>query len=94
MDLRVARRYALALFSAAQQAGAVEETAQDLDAIAVVLKGNEEAKEFLESPEVDRNAKLQFVDKVFSTAGPVMGTSFAPQEVVGSWMLAEGWPTP
>ena len=66
MDLRVARRYALALFSAAKETNAVEQTAQDLDAIAVVLKGNQEAKEFLESPEVDRNAKLQFVDKVFS----------------------------
>ena len=29
-----------------------------------------------------------------STAGPVMETSFAPQVVVGSWMLADGWPTP
>jgi F-type H+-transporting ATPase subunit delta len=66
MDLRVARRYALALFSAAKETNAVDETAQDLEAIAVVLKGNKEAKEFLESPEVDRNAKLQFVDKVFS----------------------------
>ncbi|CFW41862.1 Uncharacterised protein [Bordetella pertussis] len=29
-----------------------------------------------------------------STAGPVSDTSCAPQVVVGSWMLAEGWPTP
>ena len=29
-----------------------------------------------------------------SMAGPVMLTSLAPQVVVGSWMLAEGWPTP
>ena len=29
-----------------------------------------------------------------TTAGPVTDTSFAPQVVVGSWMLAEGCPTP
>jgi hypothetical protein len=28
-----------------------------------------------------------------STAGPVIGTSLAPQVVVGSWMLAAGLPT-
>ena len=27
-------------------------------------------------------------------AGPAMETSLAPQVVVGSWMLADGWPTP
>ena len=66
MDLRVARRYALALFSAAKETNAVEETAQDLNAIDKVLAANAEAKSFLESPEVDRSAKLQFVDNVFS----------------------------
>ncbi len=66
MDLRVARRYALALFSAAKESGSVEETAQDLDAIATLLSANDQAKGFLESPAVDRSAKLQFVDKVFS----------------------------
>jgi F-type H+-transporting ATPase subunit delta len=66
MDLRVARRYALALFSAAKESNSVSETAEDLDAIGAVLSANDEAKEFLESPEVDRSAKLQFVDRVFS----------------------------
>jgi F-type H+-transporting ATPase subunit delta len=66
MDLRVARRYALALFSAAKESNAIDETAQDLDAIGSILQSNGEARQFLESPEVDRNAKLQFVDKVFS----------------------------
>jgi len=66
MDVRVARRYALALFSAAKESGAIDETAEDLDALDAVLAGNSEAKDFLESPEVDRNAKLQFVERVFS----------------------------
>lgn len=66
MDLRVARRYALALFSAAKETNAVKETAEDLDTIAEVLVANAEAKAFLENPEVDRAAKVQFVDKVFS----------------------------
>lgn len=66
MDLRAARRYALALFKAAQEANAVTETAEDLDAIAGLLDANRETKTFLESPEVDRSSKLEFVDKVFS----------------------------
>lgn len=66
MDLRAARRYALALFSAAKDSNAVNETAEDLDAIATIMDASPDTKEFLESPEVDRSKKLAFVDKVFS----------------------------
>ena len=66
MDLRVARRYALALFKAASDSNSVTETSEDLDAIAQILDANEETKHFLFSPEVDRSSKLEFVNKVFS----------------------------
>lgn len=66
MDLRAARRYALALFSAAQEANVVSETSEDLDAIAAILESSPDTKVFLESPEVDRSKKLAFVDSVFS----------------------------
>jgi F-type H+-transporting ATPase subunit delta len=66
MDPRAARRYALALFSAAQESNVVTETAEDLDAIATILESSPDTKEFLESPEVDRNKKLAFLDRVFS----------------------------
>lgn len=66
MDLRVARRYAAALFKAAQDTGSVKETAEDLEAIIQVMAANSDAKAFLESPEVDRADKQRFVDRVFS----------------------------
>jgi len=66
MDFRAARRYALALFQAAKESDAITETSEDLIAITKLLEGNNETREFLESPEVDRSAKLAFVDKVFS----------------------------
>ncbi|MEO7453236.1 MAG: ATP synthase F1 subunit delta [Fimbriimonadales bacterium] len=64
--MRVARRYALALFAAAKETSAVQETADDLEAIAAILADNADTRDFLFSPEVDRSAKLQFVDLVFS----------------------------
>ncbi|MDQ2985480.1 MAG: ATP synthase F1 subunit delta [Armatimonadota bacterium] len=66
MNLQAARRYALALFKAAQESNAVTETSEDLDAISRILEASPETKTFLESPKVDRSRKLAFVDKVFS----------------------------
>jgi F-type H+-transporting ATPase subunit delta len=66
MDSQAARRYALALFKAAQDSNSVTEIAEDLDAIDGLLSANEEARTFLESPEVDRGQKMAFVDRVFS----------------------------
>jgi F-type H+-transporting ATPase subunit delta len=66
MDLRVARRYARALFEAARNQDSIREADEDLDAIKGILESKPELKEFLESPKVAREKKLDMVDKLFA----------------------------
>lgn len=66
MDIRVARRYAKALFEAARRHDSMREAEEDLAAIGRILVAKPELRDFLESPKVPREKKLDMVDKLFS----------------------------
>lgn len=66
MDISAARRYARALHEAAKSQQSVVEVGEDLQAISQILEAKSQFKEILNSPEVDRNRKLDLVDKVFA----------------------------
>lgn len=55
----LARRYASAVYALAQEAGSVERTRSDLEAILSAINGNEEAARFYLAPIVDRPEKEQ-----------------------------------
>jgi F-type H+-transporting ATPase subunit delta len=65
-DVRIARRYATALFHAAKKENSVEEAGQDLAAISDVLQARPELGSFLASPIVDRAKKLDVIEKIFA----------------------------
>src|SRR5688500_10478895 len=66
MDQRVAQRYARALFSTAVKLDVVDSVEADLDAIAGLLQADERIRDFLLSPRVGREEKIQIVYKLFS----------------------------
>jgi F-type H+-transporting ATPase subunit delta len=66
MDVRVARRYALALLQAAKAQQTVAEAEQDLVSISGILESRPDLREILESPKVPRDKKLDLVDKLFA----------------------------
>ena len=66
MDQRVAKRYARALFSTAVKLDVVDSVEADLDAIANLLQGDERFRDFLLSPRVGREEKIQIIYKLFS----------------------------
>ena len=65
-DIRISRRYATALFHAAQKENSIEEAGQDLAAISDLLEARPELGSFLASPIVDRAKKLSVIEKVFA----------------------------
>lgn len=65
-DLSVARKYAQALFGAAQQAGVLERVAADVDALARLETEEPSLMRFLVSPEAVAEQKHAFIQAVFS----------------------------
>jgi F-type H+-transporting ATPase subunit delta len=65
-DLRVARRYARALFNTALKLDVVKSVEEDLGGIQSLLEGDERFRHFLLSPRVARDEKLRIADKLFS----------------------------
>lgn len=66
MDIRIARRYAQAIFQAAKSQNSVLEAEQDLVAVSSIIESREDLRAFLESPETPRSQKLEMVDKLFA----------------------------
>lgn len=66
MDQRVAKRYARALFNAAQQLDMVQSVEDDLSAIANLMKNDEKFRDFILSPRIGRDEKLKIAEKLFS----------------------------
>lgn len=66
MDLRVAKRYARALFSAASKNGIVDAVEADLNAITGLLENHESFGDFVHTPRINREDKIQVLDRVFS----------------------------
>lgn len=65
-DLRVANRYAKALFETALKYDVVSPVEDDLNGIVALLKNDEQFRFLLLSPHVSRDEKLKIVDKLFS----------------------------
>lgn len=65
-DVRVAKRYARALFETAQENRVIESVEDDLGGIVSLLVNNTQFRKMLLSPEVSRDEKLSLVEKLFS----------------------------
>jgi F-type H+-transporting ATPase subunit delta len=66
MDTRVAKRYARALFNAAENAKVVEAVEADLDAIHGLNVNDAKFRGFFASPRISREDKIRIADKLFS----------------------------
>lgn len=66
MDTRVAKRYARALFNAAEHGKVVEAVEADLDAIHSLSLNDAKFRGFFESPRISREDKIRIADKLFS----------------------------
>src|SRR5688572_3155671 len=66
MDQRVAKRYARALFTTAVKLDVVESVEADLAAIVNLLQRDDQFRDFLLSPRVGREEKVQITYKLFS----------------------------
>jgi F-type H+-transporting ATPase subunit delta len=65
-DNRVGRRYAQALFGAAQGLGVVESVESDLGAIVGMFESDETFRHFLMAPYTSRDEKVKISEKLFS----------------------------
>lgn len=64
-DTGAAKRYARALFSAAQKQNAIQAVSDDLGGITASLSGASGAKEFLRSPVIDNDKKVALFEKTY-----------------------------
>ena len=65
MDLRVAQRYARALFAAAQKASAVDVVDADFQAVVGAMDRDPKFEQFLANPNVPRSEKAALLGRVF-----------------------------
>ena len=65
MDSRIARRYARALFAAAEKAAIIPSVEADLEGINSFLEHSEKNRMFLLSPDFSRDEKLRILDRLF-----------------------------
>lgn len=65
-DIRVAKRYALALFNTALKYNIISSVEDDLGGIVSLLIGNRKFRSLIMSPEVNRDEKLKMIDRLFS----------------------------
>ena len=66
-NVRVARRYAMALMMAADQAKSIDRTAKDLESIAGVLSSSRELRLMLTSPVVTAQKKSSVFKEIFGS---------------------------
>jgi F-type H+-transporting ATPase subunit delta len=66
MDRRVAKRYARALFNTALKLDVVQPVEDDLNAIVRLMQSDEKLRDFILSPKVGREEKVQIAYKLFS----------------------------
>lgn len=65
-DLRVARRYASALFRAALNANALQRVSEDLQRLQQMMQASDALRTFLHSPLIPRDRKKQRLQELFS----------------------------
>lgn len=66
MDAKVAKRYARAIFHAAQKANMVEAVEADLNAVSNLVATHSEFRGFLHTPRISRDDKIAIAEKLFS----------------------------
>ncbi|MBL8088374.1 MAG: ATP synthase F1 subunit delta [Chthonomonas sp.] len=66
MDMRVAGRYAKALFLAAQHAGILDGVSDDINGIANAMEAEPKFRKLIENPNVTRAEKMQLLERLFS----------------------------
>lgn len=66
MDLRIARRYAEALFRVAKQSNMVPAIENDLEGVVGLIHSDENFRHLLMSPTIAREVKERVIDKAFS----------------------------
>ncbi len=66
IDAKVAKRYARALFQAAQKGGVIESVEADLNAISHLSATHEEFRGFMSNPRIGREDKVKIAEKLFS----------------------------
>lgn len=66
MDIRIAKRYARAVFASAKQADNVRETESNLNLVCDALNSNEELYNTFLSPKISRDKKRALLEKIFS----------------------------
>ncbi len=64
-DIRVARRYASALFRAALNANALQRVSEDLQRLQQMMQASDALRAFLHSPLIPRDRKKQRVEELF-----------------------------
>jgi F-type H+-transporting ATPase subunit delta len=67
----LARRYATATFSLAQETGKVREIQHDLHTFVEALRADEDVRKFFRSPVVDRKEKESVVAQAFAKLDPI-----------------------
>jgi F-type H+-transporting ATPase subunit delta len=65
-DEKIARRYAAAIFSLAQDRGAVEQIGRDLSAILDAIASDEAVQRFFFAPVIERKVKAQIITDAFA----------------------------
>jgi F-type H+-transporting ATPase subunit delta len=76
VDSRVTRRYASALFSAAQKTGMVDAVQNELDMLAGHWETTPQLRQAMESPLLPDDKKLSILDKLFGTEISPLTKSF------------------
>lgn len=66
MEIRVASRYARALFQVAKKQGIVDAVSEDLNGMVATMKLDPKFKGFLSNPSQSRESKLSLLETVFS----------------------------
>ena len=67
MDIRIAKRYARAVFASAKQADNIRETESNLKLVYDALKSNDELYKMFLSPKISRDKKRALLEKIFSS---------------------------
>jgi F-type H+-transporting ATPase subunit delta len=67
MEIRIAKRYARAVFASAKQADNVRDTELNLKLVCDALKSNEEFYKTFLSPKISRDKKRTLLEKIFSS---------------------------
>lgn len=66
MSVKIAYRYAKALYSKAEEAGKTAEVASDMEQLSQIAQSNSDFRMFLESPVIDKKSKKEALKKIFN----------------------------